>query len=108
MRRVSKHRIARAEDCMRLKSGIWVAAYLRRCQIEGGAAVLRRRGAEEAGGVFIKINRPDGAAGLYRPAPPTAVRETRPNERAVRPAPEGPPPPGAGGGGQLARPNPPD
>jgi len=34
---------------MRLKSGIWVAAYLRRCQVEGLVAVLRRRGSEEAG-----------------------------------------------------------
>ena len=30
---------------MRLKSGIWVAAYIRRCQVEGAQAVLRRRGA---------------------------------------------------------------
>ena len=37
---------------MRLKTGIWVAAYLRRCQIEGAAAMLRRRGAEEAGAIF--------------------------------------------------------
>ncbi len=42
---------------MRLKSGIWVAAYLRRCNIEGAFAAVRRHGAEEAGAVFIKINR---------------------------------------------------
>ena len=42
---------------MRLKSGIWVAAYLRRCAVEGVFAAVRRRGAEEAGGIFIKINR---------------------------------------------------
>ena len=49
---------------MRLKTGIWVAAYLRRCQIEGAAAVLRRRGAEEAGAIFIKVSRLDGTADL--------------------------------------------
>ena len=44
---------------MRLKSGIWVAAYIRRCQVEGAQAVLRRRGAEEAGAVFIKVSKLD-------------------------------------------------
>ena len=37
---------------MRLKSSIWVAAYLRRCQTEGVFGAVRRRGAEEAGAVF--------------------------------------------------------
>src|SRR5690349_17137932 len=57
---------------MRLKSGIWVAAYIRRCQVEGAQAVLRRRGAEEAGAIFIKVSRLDGTADLYGPAPQTA------------------------------------
>jgi hypothetical protein len=67
---------------MRLKTGIWVAAYLRRCQIEGAAAVLRRRGAEEAGAIFIKVSRLDGTADLYGPAPQSAFDEARPSERA--------------------------
>jgi hypothetical protein len=67
---------------MRLKSGIWVAAYLRRCQVEGAAAVLRRRGAEEAGAIFIKVSRLDGTADLYGPAPQTAFDEARPADRA--------------------------
>jgi hypothetical protein len=66
---------------MRLKSGIWVAAYLRRCQIEGAFAVVRRRGAEEAGAVFIIINRLDGTATLYGPAPQSAFDESQPVER---------------------------
>jgi hypothetical protein len=66
---------------MRLKSGIWVAAYLRRCQIEGAFAVVRRRGAEEAGAVFIIVNRLDGTATLYGPAPQSAFDEARPAER---------------------------
>ena len=53
---------------MRLKSGIWVAAYLRRCQVEGAQAVLRRRGAEEAGAIFIKLNRLDGTLTVLSPA----------------------------------------
>lgn len=66
---------------MRLKSGIWVAAYLRRCSIEGAFAAVRRRGAEEAGAVFVKINRLDGNGVLYGPAPQTAFDEARPSER---------------------------
>ncbi len=58
---------------MRLRSDIWVAAYLRRCGVEGANAVLRRRGAAEAGAIFIKIDRLDGAAALYGPAPHSAA-----------------------------------
>ena len=66
---------------MRLKSGIWVAAYLRRCHIEGAFAAVRRRGAEEAGAVFIKINRLDGTATLYAPAPQSAFDDAQPADR---------------------------
>ena len=71
---------------MRLKSGIWVAAYLRRCQIEGADALLRRRGAEEAGAVFIKVSRLDGTAEVFGPAPQSAFDEARPADRAFSPA----------------------
>ncbi|HEY1735587.1 MAG TPA: DUF1491 family protein [Methylovirgula sp.] len=54
---------------MRLRSDIWVAAYLRRCDVEGVTAVLRRRGAAEAGAIFVKLDRLDGACALYAPAP---------------------------------------
>ena len=67
---------------MRLKSGIWVAAYIRRAQIEGAQAVLRRRGAEEAGAVFIKVSRLDGTAEVFGPAPQSAFDEARPSDRA--------------------------
>ena len=63
---------------MRLKSGIWVAAYVRRCNVEGVFAAVRRRGADEAGAIFIKINRLDGTATLYGPAPQTAFDEASP------------------------------
>ena len=76
---------------MRLKSGIWVAAYLRRAQVEGLAAVLRRRGAEEAGAIFIKVSKLDGNADLYGPAPQSAFDEALPSERAFSLAVEGKP-----------------
>src|SRR4029450_6473414 len=67
---------------MRVNSRMWVAAYLRRCQIEGAQAVLRRRGAEEAGAVFIKVSRLDGSAEVFGPAPQSAFDEARPADRA--------------------------
>src|ERR1700759_3947936 len=66
---------------MRLKSSIWVAAYLRRCQTAGGFGAVRRRGAEEAGAVFVKVATMDGNAMLYVPAPQTVYDESRPVER---------------------------
>src|ERR1700740_3128621 len=70
---------------MRLKSGIWVSAYLRRRHIEGTFAVVRRRGAEEAGAIFIKIARLAGPANLDAPAPHTASDASRPADRAFSP-----------------------
>ena len=71
---------------MRLKSSIWVAAYLRRCQTEGIFGAVRRRGAEEAGAVFVKVAHLDGNAMLYGPAPQTVYDESRPTERLFVPA----------------------
>ena len=71
---------------MRLKSSIWVAAYLRRCQTEGIFGAVRRRGAEEAGAVFVKLALLDGNAILYAPAPQTAYDDSRPSERIFLPS----------------------
>jgi hypothetical protein len=80
---------------MRLKSGIWAAAYVRRCHIEGAFAAVRRRGADEAGAIYIKINRLDGTGILYGPAPQSAFDDAQPSTRlftiiigAGTPAPE--------------------
>ena len=70
---------------MRLKSSIWVAAYLRRCQNEGIFGAVRKRGAEEAGAVFVKVALLDGNAMLYAPAPQSAYDDSRPVERAFVP-----------------------
>ena len=66
---------------MRLKSGIWVAAYVRRSHVEGAFAAVRRRGAEEAGAIYIKIARLDGTSTLYGPAPQAAFDEANPAGR---------------------------
>ncbi|MES2196992.1 MAG: DUF1491 family protein [Pseudomonadota bacterium] len=70
---------------MRLKSAIWVAAYLRRCQTAGVFGAVRRRGAEEAGAVFVKVATLDGKAMLYVPAPQTVYDDSRPIERIFTP-----------------------
>lgn len=57
----------------RLRSDFFVSAHLRRCAVEGLDAVLRRRGAAEAGAVFVKVDRLDGSADLLGPAPQSLV-----------------------------------
>ena len=88
---------------MRLKSGIWVAAYIRRCNGEGAFAVVRRRGAEEAGAVFVKLNRLDGTADLFGPAPQSAFDEAHPSDRAFVPCMKVQPAPDADVEARLAR-----
>ncbi len=67
---------------MRLKTALWVAAYLRRCQVEGAFAVVRRRGAEEAGAVFVRVSRLDGTSDLFGPAPQSVLATGRGADRA--------------------------
>jgi hypothetical protein len=68
---------------MRLKTGLWVAAYLRRCDVEGLSAVVRRRGAEDAGAVFVRVNRLDD---LFGPAPQSAFEAAEGAARAFSPS----------------------
>ncbi len=70
---------------MRLKTGLWVAAYLRRCQVEAVFGAVRRRGAEEAGAVFVRVNRLDGTSDLFGPAPQSAFAAAEASARAFAP-----------------------
>ncbi len=67
----------------RLRSDFWVSAYLRRCGVEGVEAVLRKRGAAEAGAIFVKVDHLDGTASLYGPAPQLFVEDS--DERLFAP-----------------------
>ena len=71
---------------MRLKTALWVAAYLRRCHVEGIFAVVRRRGAEEAGAVFVRVCKLDGTSDLFGPAPQSAFDAARKSARAFTPS----------------------
>jgi hypothetical protein len=54
---------------VRLKSEIWVKAYLRRCAVAGASGVVVQHGDDDAGAIYIKIVRPDGMATVFTPAP---------------------------------------
>lgn len=54
---------------MRLKSEIWVKAYLRRCGVQGANAVVLRHGDDDAGAIFIKTLDHEGMACVFTPAP---------------------------------------
>jgi len=54
---------------MRIKAKIWTMAYIRCCSSEGVPAVIVRRGQDDGGAIFIKINSLDGDIALYGPAP---------------------------------------
>lgn len=54
---------------MRLKSAIWVKAYVRRCAVNGAIAVVARHGDDDAGAIFIKVMRRDGLSTVFAPAP---------------------------------------
>ena len=53
---------------MRLKAGMWVAAYLRRCTAEGLGVYVERRGDSDAGAIFIKVDYLNGETMVYAPA----------------------------------------
>ncbi len=72
---------------MRVTSGFWVSAYIRRVGLEGGFATLRRRGAEEAGAIAVTVSRAsDRLVALYLQAPQSVFGEDRPEDRLFVPA----------------------
>jgi hypothetical protein len=62
----------------RLRTDFWVAALRRRTEAAGAFVSIARRGAEEAGAVFIVVDRRDGNFDLYGPAPQSVFDEDSP------------------------------
>lgn len=58
---------------MRLRSDIWVAALVRRAFAAGAAAAVVHHGADEAGAIFVAVDRLDGRHDLWGPAPQAAA-----------------------------------
>ncbi|MBN8532674.1 MAG: DUF1491 family protein [Rhizobiales bacterium] len=54
---------------MRLKSDFIVSATIRRAELGGAFAALRKRGGMEAGAIFVVVDRLDGTCQLFGPAP---------------------------------------
>lgn len=66
---------------MRVTTDFFVSALIRQVQNTNGFAYLDKRGAKEAGAVFIKVNLPFGLASLYGPAPQIFYETGKPDER---------------------------
>ena len=65
---------------MRVKSEIWVKAFLRRCMSEGVAGYIAASGDDNAGAVFIHIDNLKGDHWLFGPAP-AGLEETSQERR---------------------------
>jgi hypothetical protein len=66
---------------MRVTSELFVAALTRRVFGDGGFAAVVRRGATEAGAIFVVTQSRLGAVTLFGPAPQSAYDDSRPDER---------------------------
>ncbi|MCB1547707.1 MAG: DUF1491 family protein [Hyphomicrobiaceae bacterium] len=60
---------------MRLRSGIWIQAYIWKCSSHGLPVTVARRGDDVAGAIYIKVNLLDGNVRLYGPALPSLDSE---------------------------------
>jgi hypothetical protein len=67
---------------MRLKSHIWVSAYLRRLNSSFISAALVRRGDSDAGAIYIKVAYLDGSCQVYAPIS-AHLAEAMPEEALV-------------------------
>jgi hypothetical protein len=66
---------------MRVTTDLWVSALMRRVFSGGGFAAIAKRGASEAGAVFIIVRDRLGGATLFGPAPQTSYDTAKPDER---------------------------
>lgn len=65
----------------RLTADIFVSALVRRVFSDGGAAAIERRGATEAGAIFVRARHRDGTETLLSPAPQSVFESGRPEDR---------------------------
>lgn len=66
---------------MRIQSHIWVGAFLRAESAAGGYPAVIRKGAAEAGAIFIVHEHEDGMVSVYAPAPQSGYDEATPQGR---------------------------
>lgn len=66
---------------MRVTADLWVSALVRRVFGAGGFAAVVKRGATEAGAVFVLARDRLGNTALFGPAPQTSYDSAKPDER---------------------------
>lgn len=66
---------------MRVTTDLWVSALLRRVFGAGGFAAVVKRGATEAGAVFVLSRGRLGEVSLFGPAPQTSYDSAKPDDR---------------------------
>lgn len=54
---------------MRLKAQIWVSAYIKICAAQNLFATVVYHGDDDAGTIFVRVNKLDGTSLLFVPAP---------------------------------------
>jgi hypothetical protein len=70
---------------MRVTSDLFVAALVRRIFSSGGFAAVGKRGAHEAGAIFLTLRHRDGVLSLYGPAPQSDYGTGKPSDRRFVP-----------------------
>ena len=66
---------------MRLRTDIWVSALIRRAESAGALVTVVKKGAIEAGTVFLIVDGGEGTSDLYGPAPQSIFDTDRPTDR---------------------------
>ena len=66
---------------MRLRTDIWVSALIRQAENAGALVTVAKKGAAEAGTVFLIVDGGDGTSDLYGPAPQSIFDTDRPTDR---------------------------
>jgi hypothetical protein len=66
---------------MRVTSDLFVSALLRRVFASGGFAAVVKRGATEAGAIFVTCRERTGETALYGPAAQASYDSARPDDR---------------------------
>ena len=66
---------------MRLRTDIWVSALIRQAENAGALVTVVKKGAIEAGTVFLIVDGSDETSDLYGPAPQSIFDTNRPTDR---------------------------
>lgn len=66
---------------MRLRSDVYVSALVRRVFSKGSFAAIEKKGAQEAGAIFIRQRFRDGRETLYAPAPQSIMSDHETDSR---------------------------